>query len=182
MTCTDSNECVANTDGCGATQRCSNTPGSFACVTCVGAEVLVGAPGANETCQCAGHDIVDQYTVIDTAHSVTFEWLRYDDQTPRSWAGADAYCAGLTLGGKSDWRLPTIAELMTIVDFSPGVAPYINLCAFPTTMATGGYWTSEEAPGDPSKHMMIDFSDGMAYSQVTSGPSQAGRLTRCFRP
>ncbi len=34
-----------------------------------------------------------------------------------TWEEALAYCEGLTLGDHSDWRLPTIKELNSIVDY-----------------------------------------------------------------
>ena len=35
-----------------------------------------------------------------------------------TWTEAKAYCASLALGGVSDWRLPGMKELLTIVDFT----------------------------------------------------------------
>lgn len=53
-----------------------------------------------------------------------------------SWDGALAYCDKLKLGENSDFRLPTRAELASIVDFSK--SPAINSEAFPN--AKGGYY------------------------------------------
>ena len=35
-----------------------------------------------------------------------------------TWTDAITYCANLSLEGYDDWRLPSILELMSIVDFS----------------------------------------------------------------
>ena len=50
------------------------------------------------------------------------------------WSKARSYCSGLSLAGYTDWQLPTLAELATLVDtsweptinptFFPGTAPY----------------------------------------------------------
>jgi len=59
----------------------------------------------------------------------------------RQWDPALMYCENLTLGGHSDWRLPTITELLTLVDLSiPYPGPTINMTYFPNTAA--GYWSS----------------------------------------
>jgi hypothetical protein len=52
------------------------------------------------------------------------------------------YCAVLTLGGRSDWRLPSIEELSTLVDSGiPYPGPTINTHYFPDTVASN-YWSS----------------------------------------
>lgn len=40
-----------------------------------------------------------------------------------TWAEADAYCAGLELGGRADWRLPSIEALRTLFSACPDMAP-----------------------------------------------------------
>jgi hypothetical protein len=45
-------------------------------------------------------------------------WQQDDSQTPLTWAQAGQYCSDLILAGKDDWRLPTINELTTIIDYS----------------------------------------------------------------
>ena len=43
----------------------------------------------------------------------------------KDWNGAKAYCENLTLGGFSDWRLPNIYELTTLVDNTKLEEPYM---------------------------------------------------------
>jgi hypothetical protein len=35
-----------------------------------------------------------------------------------NWESAKKYCKDLTIGQRKDWRLPTIQELLSIVDYS----------------------------------------------------------------
>ncbi len=67
-------------------------------------------------------------------------WQKQDDATGRTWADAGAYCDASTLGGYSDWRLPSRIELISIVD-KGGYNPAINATYFPST-ASSGYWSS----------------------------------------
>ena len=68
----------------------------------------------------------------------------------RNWNAALTYAEGLTLAGYSDWRLPNIKELQTLVDFTlatattaNGALAPVNRVLFPaaTTPATA-YWSS----------------------------------------
>ena len=57
----------------------------------------------------------------------------------KNWEDAKAYCQALTLGGYSDWRLPTIRELKTIVDrgrYYPAINPSFQ------NVVSDHYWSS----------------------------------------
>ena len=58
----------------------------------------------------------------------------------KDWNGAKSYCENLTLGGYSDWRLPNIFELTTLLDNTKWSKPYIldNI----ENIASGYYWSS----------------------------------------
>ena len=94
-----------------------------------------------------------------------------------TWAEAQAYCSGLTLGGYSDWRLPTVKELSSIVDFtvaSPG--PTIDQTAFPSTPATW-FWTSSPYAGSSGDAWYVYFNLGYSlYNDVGNG-----NRVRCVR-
>lgn len=77
-------------------------------------------------------------TVTDTATGLT--WQKATAPGTYTWEQALAYCEALTLGGRSDWRLPTRKELRSIVDYSR-YNPAINTTYFPDTAASW-YWSS----------------------------------------
>ena len=78
-------------------------------------------------------------TVTDTVTGLT--WQQDDDAVVKTWEEALSYCEGLELPtGQTDWRLPNIKELRSIVDNTTH-SPAINLTYFPSTNF-GDYWSS----------------------------------------
>jgi len=69
-------------------------------------------------------------------------WQQGDGQnvTRRTWEDALDYCEGLSLGEHSDWRLPNVRELESIVD-SDHINPCINTTYFPDCRSSV-YWSS----------------------------------------
>jgi hypothetical protein len=48
-------------------------------------------------------------------------WQKATQLMPRTWTEAEAYCNGLVLGGHEDWRVPSIDELVTLIDYSRSI-------------------------------------------------------------
>ncbi len=87
-------------------------------------------------------------------------WQRYS--SPESnWNEAKEYCKKSRTGGFSDWRLPSIDELMTIVD-KRRYAPSIYLKAFPDTKSDY-YWTRTTNKKQPNKAWLVFFYYGYDY-------------------
>jgi len=77
-------------------------------------------------------------TVSD--NSTGLMWQQQDDGALRNWESALGYCEDLTLAGHTDWRLPDIKELRSIVD-NTRYSPAIDLTYFPNTKSSW-YWSS----------------------------------------
>lgn len=82
-----------------------------------------------------------------------------------TWVNALSYCEGLSLGGRTDWRLPSINELRSIVD-TGNYLPAINAGFFPNT--TTRYWSSSVYVSDTTSAWIVDFNHGSVSYNVKS--------------
>ncbi len=89
---------------------------------------------------------IKEAVVTDSISSLM--WQRSDDGKKKSWNEAKNYCANLKLDGHGDWRLPSIDELVSIVD-KKKFAPAINRKAFKCKNAY--YWSATEATDKDTK-------------------------------
>jgi len=72
-------------------------------------------------------------TISDTASGLM--WAQVDSGRGLNWKEALAFCEDFQLAGYSDWRLPSIKELNSIVDYSKGQGyAAINETVFEITM------------------------------------------------
>jgi hypothetical protein len=67
-------------------------------------------------------------------------WQQQDDGIGRNWQEAIAYCEGLELAGQTDWRLPNIKELQSIVDYTR-YDPAIDPSVFTLSDSEGWFWS-----------------------------------------
>jgi hypothetical protein len=90
------------------------------------------------------------------------------------WVEALAYCENLNLGSRTDWRLPNINELKSIVDNNKNSSPYINLTFFPNTDASR-YWSSTTYIPNRSVTWAVVFNTGV----VDFNGKTVGNYVRC---
>ena len=67
-------------------------------------------------------------------------WQQASSASTMNWSNGLSTCEGLTLANQSDWRLPNVKELRTLIDNTKSV-PAIDTVAFPNTQSSY-YWTS----------------------------------------
>lgn len=108
--------------------------------------------------------VPDEDCVLDA--STGLMWSRENVPGGRmNWAKAKEACAALKLGGFTDWRLPTIQELLTLVDYERH-EPAINTDFF--ACESSWYWTSTPAhssPGDCAWYVLFNGGDSDWASQ-----------------
>ena len=78
--------------------------------------------------------------------------------TKMDWKGAQSYCSDLNLEGHSDWRLPSIKELQSIVDVSR-YKPAIKK-GFKNVNTSGSYWSSSVYVSSKKRAWIVYFKDG----------------------
>ena len=111
-------------------------------------------------------------TVTDT--STGLMWQQDGSPKAMTWEKALAYCdemnnsEGLNnIGGYTDWRLPTIKELRSLVDYSR-FAPAIKTTYFPDTVFSSlvpfYYWSSTTFAYYTYDAWAMDFSNGSDYN------------------
>ncbi len=116
-----------------------------------------------------------------TDNNTGLMWQKQDAGTEKSLSQTTSYCKSLSLGGYSDWRIPGIMELMSIVDYST-YQPSINSTYFPNTKAD--YWSdTPTADTEPcigpctNNWWQVNFYNG----QVRLFASQYSEYARCVR-
>lgn len=68
-------------------------------------------------------------------------WEQAPDTNTRVWANTTDYCLNKTIGGTRGWRLPSVAELASLIDPSLAVAPFIPANIF-TGIQSPDYWSA----------------------------------------
>lgn len=81
--------------------------------------------------------------------------------TQKNWLDAIDYCNNLTFAGHSDWKLPSLDELLSIVDTSRPNGSKIN-SAF-TNFAGSWYWSSTPALSSTLHAIVVGFHTGETY-------------------
>ena len=98
--------------------------------------------------------------------------------TKKNWQGAKKHCENLKFGSFDDWRLPTIVELKSIVDYNKDDLAIINGFKHVTSF---GYWSSSPVISDSSCSWFMNFSfgyDGDGNNWITKSVSN---FVRCVR-
>jgi len=116
--------------------------------------------------------------------ATSFNWYQASG-TYNAASNADTQnvCSTVTLGGNSDWRLPSKKELMSIVDYSiPYQGPTIQQSSFPNTVAPLNtvailYWSSITFVDHPVGAWRVDFSNG----GIDYYPKSNSYSVRCVR-
>jgi len=123
--------------------------------------ILIGFSSFVDAIDIAGSFSRSNGVVSDS--STNLEWQDdYSDNNnsikEATWQNAIDYCENLSLDGKSDWRLPNLNELTSLLDDTK-YNPSINE-VFQHTNSSFHYWSSSSSSRNSEKAWVIDFSGG----------------------
>lgn len=131
---------------------------------------------ADSSSQAARYLVDPTFSVVNDLWTGLL-WERDVSKTPMIWTVAESYCSSLSTAGYSDWRLPSVTELQSLVDYtigSPG--PAIDSTTFPNTSANQT-WTSIRDAGNSGYYWVIDF----LLAQISSDTGDNSKVARCVR-
>jgi hypothetical protein len=118
-------------------------------------DVTAGAPNLESYTDNEDGTVTDNVTGL--------MWQQASPLSGYAWADAVAYCSTLTLAGHSDWRLPTLIELYSIVD----IGQPTMLQAISTYFSSGDLiWSSSSGGGSPPTAMILASDGSLAGMDV----------------
>ncbi|MCP4699565.1 MAG: DUF1566 domain-containing protein [Gammaproteobacteria bacterium] len=96
-------------------------------------------------------------TVTDTNTGLI--WQQQDNGGRRTWNDAQSYCESLTLAGRDDWRLPSVHEFSTLLDYRRH-HPAIDTVFFPDAHSDDPYWSGSVLTNASDNAWYLNFSNG----------------------
>jgi hypothetical protein len=120
---------------------------------------------------------VETDVVTDNMTKLVWQVTGLDTGT-RTWQQALDDCETSTFSGKSDWRLPNIKELATLVDETAATAPAIR-AEFGAAPAPN-YWSSTPASNFGGERYALALETGVGASSSFKMTDSAA-AARCVR-
>ena len=131
-------------------------------------DVAAGAPNAPSYTDNGDGTITDNVTGL--------MWQKAVPAKSYTWAAAVALCPTLTLAGHTDWRLPALIELGSIVDYGQ-VSPSIDTTVF-TGTPSARFWSSTPLAVDTTQAWYVFFYAG---GGANTDPQTTDYDVRCVR-
>ena len=117
ITCADTTSCGGQPQSQTFTRNCSGTASACPATEVAGTLTPLTKCASSQLCSGAGScstDIGCQPTAAWCDPNTGLCWQTNHSTAAVSWMDATTYCQNLVQGGRSDWRLPTIAEFFAV--------------------------------------------------------------------
>jgi hypothetical protein len=88
---------------------------------------------------------------------------------------APAYCKALSLAGKKDWRVPSLTELVSVMDF--GLASVLDPTLFAEDTNSPYFWSATAHATDSIRAWLVRVDEGVPFDDKRS----TGYHVRCVR-
>jgi hypothetical protein len=115
-------------------------------------------------------------TITDNVTSLM--WQRVF-QAADTVAEAQSACQTLTLGGHTDWRMPSLIELVSLADFAR-FQPTIDDTVFPGMYESRHFWSIDQPGAGSTNHYTFDFYVGLIFPDAPEGTIFSPSI-RCVR-
>lgn len=117
--------------------------------------------------------------VID--HSTSLMWQQTEDKTRFDWREAEAFVEKMNeenLAGFSDWRLPTVEELLSLMESKKTNKIYMNPLFQKGLLST---WTIDVVKDAFAGAWFVDFTEGKAVDGNRAAGMGHVRLVRTYK-
>lgn len=148
---------------------------------------LPGAPFNGQDAQCVGTPFAFQDNGDGTVTDLNtgLMWQQVPDAMKHPWFQAGPHAQSLVLAGHSDWRLPTVKELYSLIDYGKGW-PYIDTdyldCDLdPQDPKNTQYWSSTEYVGLTHGGQATAFGVNFATGHIKGYGTGMPGFVRCVR-
>ena len=102
--------------------------------------------------------VENEKTVMD--NNLELEWQQTIPSEYYTWSAATNYCNELTYAGKNDWRLPTLFELLSLIDAGKRTGSVVNSTYFPDSSFNNTFWSSSDSVNNKDYAKTVDLSIG----------------------
>ena len=129
------------------------------------------APAVRFVCNGDGTvtDNLTGLTWIQDPSTLGEKWGSPGKPSRMDWQDAIKNCKKLNFAGHKDWRLPTMKELQSLVDYKKR-DPAINTEFFPNAQSSW-YWSSTPVAGYSGYAWYVYFGNGFVYHNTKAGSS-----------
>ena len=105
----------------------------------------------------------------NTSHTIKdnfygYIWQRSDDGETKTWEDATLYCDELDLDSYTDWRMPTIIELQTMINYSTRPTYVMNWF----TLQSAAHWTATPYVNEEKAFWYVNFSNGIQNAATSN--------------
>jgi hypothetical protein len=89
-------------------------------------------------------------------------WEQSPEPSILDWNGASRHCVNLNTGARSGWRMPTLQELMSLLDRSVSPGPALPSGHPFSNVQRSAYWSATARDNSPGLAWVVDLETGGA--------------------